>query len=189
MVADEGSIRICMVYLINIFKLVWYEFIEMFKESVTHLSDFSPSWNDSLIRIYLKSDLRLLDWLWCFCRFVYGLHPFESVFIKTVWGEASTKEAGNDLGQVKQIQIFEINSVFAIWQHWAKAGVSGWWVSCSTSILGWGGTLHWFHFQDKRFRSGQRNAHGFVVGLCLCKQDISNISINKSLSLGCLLTA
>ncbi len=36
-------------------------------------------------------------------RFVYGLHPFETIFMKTVWGEGSTKVADNGLGQVMQI--------------------------------------------------------------------------------------
>jgi hypothetical protein len=41
------------------------------------------------------------------CRFVYGLHPFETIFIKTVWGEGTSKAADKDLGQVK---VFEIST-------------------------------------------------------------------------------
>ncbi len=33
-------------------------------------------------------------------RFVYGLHPFEVVFVKTVWEEESAEETGEELQQV-----------------------------------------------------------------------------------------
>ena len=34
-------------------------------------------------------------------RYVYALHPFETVFVKNSWGEASGDENDQGLGQVK----------------------------------------------------------------------------------------
>uniref|UniRef100_A0A7S0QX65 Uncharacterized protein n=1 Tax=Cryptomonas curvata TaxID=233186 RepID=A0A7S0QX65_9CRYP len=35
-------------------------------------------------------------------RFVYALHPFEAVFVKTLWGEASGDAGEQELGQVDE---------------------------------------------------------------------------------------